>query len=241
MSVENGEWIMHGLRRNAPDCIRTAAELTALVDTLGFLPLFACGVQGFSVEERTVPGDWWTDDPGRDPWMWREQLAREGHVAYGKFFGGRAGFLSRKWFPVFANYRRDGYDFDALWEDEKASLREKKIMDLFSDPATRLFSHEVKRMAGFMKGGEKNFDGTVTGLEMKTYLVMRDFRRRRNKQGQEYGWNLAIYARPEELFGYEQVTACYEEDPQASFARLVARAKELNPGAEEKQLVTLLK
>ena len=30
------------------------------------------------------------------------------------------------------NYRRDGYDFDALWDDEKASRRQKKIMDLFA-------------------------------------------------------------------------------------------------------------
>ena len=28
------------------------------------------------------------------------------------------------------NFRRDGYDFDALWDDEKASFRQKKIMDL---------------------------------------------------------------------------------------------------------------
>ena len=27
------------------------------------------------------------------------------------------GFISKKWLPVFANYRRDGYDFDALYED----------------------------------------------------------------------------------------------------------------------------
>jgi chromosome segregation ATPase len=36
-----------------------------------------------------------------------------------------------KWLPVFVNYRRDGYDFDSLWEDGKAGQRAKKIMDLF--------------------------------------------------------------------------------------------------------------
>ena len=44
-----------------------------------------------------------------------------------------AGFISRKWFPVFANYRRDGYDFDALFEDEKAPYKHKKIMDFFME------------------------------------------------------------------------------------------------------------
>lgn len=34
----------------------------------------------------------------------------------------------KKWLPVFANYRRDGYDFDALFEDEKAPIKHKNIM-----------------------------------------------------------------------------------------------------------------
>ena len=33
-----------------------------------------------------------------------------------------------EWLPVFANYRRDGYDFDALYEDGKAPLKHKKII-----------------------------------------------------------------------------------------------------------------
>ena len=35
-----------------------------------------------------------------------------------------------EWLPCFVNYRRDGYDFDALWDDGKASIRQKKMMDL---------------------------------------------------------------------------------------------------------------
>ena len=47
--------------------------------------------------------------------MWREIIARSGKVAYGKFFDKKAGFISVEWLPVFANYRRDGDDFDALY------------------------------------------------------------------------------------------------------------------------------
>ncbi|WP_331472454.1 hypothetical protein [Lacrimispora saccharolytica] len=63
--------------------------------------------------------------------MWREIIARSGKVAYGKFFDKKAGFISVEWLPVFANYRRDGYDFDALYEDGKAPRKHKKIMDNF--------------------------------------------------------------------------------------------------------------
>ena len=34
------------------------------------------------------------DDPERDPWAWRQILAQRGHVAYGKFFDRKAGFIS---------------------------------------------------------------------------------------------------------------------------------------------------
>ena len=121
------------------------------MEEIGFLPFFADDVSGFSVEEHTVPEDWWTGNPERDPWEWRILASRRGRVAYGKFFGGRAGFISKEWLPVFANYRRDGYDFDARWDDELASHRQKKIMDLFmgENSDQELFSNEVKEQAGF--------------------------------------------------------------------------------------------
>lgn len=51
--------------------------------------------------------------PEQDPWEWRCLMARSGKVAYGKSFAGKVGFISKAWFPHFANWRRDGYDFDS--------------------------------------------------------------------------------------------------------------------------------
>src|SRR5699024_2986787 len=90
------------------------------------LPLFKNEVEGFSVEEKTSPLFWWTGDPKQDPWEWRAIIARSEKVAYGKFFNKNAGFISLRWFPHFANYRRDGYDFDARWEDGLSGYRSKK-------------------------------------------------------------------------------------------------------------------
>ena len=113
MAVENGEWVMHGLDWDNPYRIRSYE------------------IEGFSAEEHTSPRFWWTGDREQDPWEWREIIARTGTVAYGKFFNKKAGFISKKWFPYFANYRRQGYDFDSRWEDELANIRCKKIMDQF--------------------------------------------------------------------------------------------------------------
>ena len=68
----------------------------------------------------------------RNLWeTYQVKVAKKHDIVYGKFFANKAGFISRKWFPVFANYRRNGYDFDALFEDEKAPYKHKKIMDFF--------------------------------------------------------------------------------------------------------------
>ena len=129
MAIENGEWIMRGLDWYDPARIQSWDELIEWIDEIGFLPLFKNEVDGFSVEENTADLYWWSGDEAQDPWEWRCLMARIGKVAYGKFFGKKAGFISKAWFPHFANWRRDGYDFDSRWEDELAPMRQKRIMD----------------------------------------------------------------------------------------------------------------
>lgn len=238
MANESGTWIIHGVTEDNPACIHTVEEAIKYINEVGFLPLFKNDIPGFSLEERTVPEYWWSGDVERDPWEWRELIARSGQIAYGKFFDKKAGFISRDWFPCFANYRRDGYDFDALWDDEKASARQKKIMDLFAEgnADAELYSFEVKQNAGFGKDGEKNFEGTITDLEMKMYLCMRDFRQRKNKKGENYGWAIAVYSTPEHLWGYDYVTSAYQEEPDKSWKKIVEWMNKVYPITSEAQI-----
>ena len=240
MNNENGEWIMRGVDAGDPRCLRTPEQLLSLVNEIGFLPLFKNDVPGFSVEERTVPAAWWTGDEKTDPWEWRRIIADSGKAAYGKFFGRRAGFISLDWLPVFANWRRDGYDFDSLWEDEKASFRQKKIMDRFEEK-DEWFSFDLKRKAGFGPDGEKNFSGILTDLMMRTYVVVRDFRCRLNREGRPYGWQVAVYTTPEKIWGYDSVTSAYREKPEASREKVYGRVRRLYPLATEGQIRKILK
>ncbi len=219
--------------------INTFDELMETVDREGFLPLFRNGIRGFSVEDRTRTAGWWTGLEQIDPWEWRALAARNAEVAYGKFFDGRAGFISLEWFPVFANWKRDGYDFDALFEDGKATMRQKKIMDLFMN-GEELFSFEAKRKAGFGKEGERNFEGTLTSLEKASYLVIRDFRRRVNKKGGEYGWHIAVLTAPESIWGYDAVTADYSEESAVSKQRITDHLSSLYPQAGEAEILSVL-
>ena len=239
MAVENGEWIMRGLSWDDPLRVRSWQELINWVNEIGFLPLFKNEVSGFSAEEHASDLYWWTGDQEQDPWEWRQLIARSGQVAYGKFFGKRAGFISREWFPHFANYRRNGYDFDSRWEEGMASRRQKRIMDSFRE-RDKLPSYELKRLAGFGRGGERNFEGTVTELQMQGYLLIRDFSQRINRQGQPYGWYTSVYAPPEALWGANHITALYTVNPESSRDKIYAQIYRHFPHAAEQGLLSVL-
>lgn len=240
MAVEDGQWIMRGLDWNDPYRIRSWQELVNWINEVGFLPLFANEIEGFSAEEHVSPDYWWTGIREEDPWEWREIIAASHQVAYGKFFDQKAGFISLEWLPFFVNYRRGGYDFDARWEDGLANRREKLIMDeltMTDDdgemtfPDIQILSTQLKKKAGFGKGREKNFPGIVTGLQMQTYLVISDFHRRVNKRGGEYGMPVSVLLPPEAIWGYEAITSAYGEEPVKSRQRIADRIMELFPDA----------
>lgn len=56
MANENGTWIMKGLSWDDPYRIRTWQELVNWVDEIGFLPLFANDITGFSVTPHRITG-----------------------------------------------------------------------------------------------------------------------------------------------------------------------------------------
>ena len=238
MDTIAGEWIMKGCRRTDKDCLHSPEDLLELVMKIGFLPLFSNEIPGFSVEEHTPAEDWWMGDPAKDPWVWRQVLAFNDYVAYGKFFDKKAGFVSKEWFSRFANYRRDGYDYEGMYEDGKMTSRCKRILDILEPDENAvglgLLTCEIKRRAAL----EKGFEGAITDLQMKTFLIMSDFRQKRNKQGKEYGWYVAELMTPETKWGYGHVNGV-GRTPAESGERILEHLGETFPGYE-KELARLI-
>jgi len=249
MALEDGAWIMRGMEWDDPYRIRTWQELINWINEIGFLPLFANKVEGFSVEEHVSPDYWWSGNREEDPWEWREIIAASHKVAYGKFFDQKAGFISVEWLKYFANFRRDGYDFDSRWEDGLANRREKKIMDLLTDTdedgelvflEKGILSTELKKLAGFGRGKEKNYPGIMAALQMQTYLVISDFKKRTNKRGEEYGMPVSLPTPPEAIWGYKTVTGAYKEAPSESWQRIVGQVKTNFSDAKDEDIIKLI-
>jgi len=234
-TIMDGDWNLRGCGRNDPRRLKSPREAADLIRKIGFLPLFSVGIPGFSVEERVLPYDWWTDDPERDPWIWRMVLAAEEDIAYGKFFDRKAGFISKAWFPAFANYRRDGYDYEGMYEDGRMKGGAKKILDTLElneeAKGLELMSGQIRKKAGV----EKGFDGLLIELQMQSFLLISGFRQKRNKRGEEYGWHLPSFMTPETKWGYDFVNS-EDEDPEKSYQRIERQIAGFFPEADPRAL-----
>lgn len=219
--------------------LRNADDIIQLVHNVGFLPFFTNEIEGFSIEENCSPELWFSDDVD-GPWEWKGPIARNGNCVYGKLFNGKAGFVSLEWFPDFANYRRDGYDFDARYDDGLASYKDKGVYDTIVSNGA-LLSKELKNICNYRKGGNKGFETVITRLQMQTYVSIADFVYMQDRYGRTYGWGVAKYSTPEELFGYETVTSAYVRKPQESKELLLSHLSQILPDISENKILKLIK
>ena len=222
--------------------INSMQDLMDLIDKMGFVPFFANDIPGFSIEEHIGPGKWYTDgDNGFWPaWEWKGPIIREMRCAYGKFFKNKAVYISDKWFPDFANYRRNGYDFDSRYEDGLAAHKDKELFELI-DANAPVRSKLLKKIGGYTDGGKKGFDTIVTRLQKQCYVVISDFRYEVDKNGKEYGWGVAEYSTPEKLIGKKFTDNVYKRTPEESRARITAHLMKILPGIDADKIAGVLK
>ncbi len=218
--------------------IETKQDLIDVVQEIGILPFFCNSLPGFSVEEHAAPSAWFSDEPG--VWEWKGPVIQEAGCAYGKFFEKKAAFISADWFPDFANYRRDGYDFDARFDDGLASYRDKQLFDLL-DARAPVLSKTLKREGNYRKGGTTGFDTSMSRLQAQGYVVISNFVYMKDRYGKEYGWGVAEYSTPEKFFGETFTNAVYQRQPEESFHRLLEHLHEILPGASDKSLRSFLR
>jgi len=212
------------------------AQLMELIQEIGFLPLLDSGIAGFSAEEvveeecRYVvfPDGGW-DWP---LWKWKGPIATEGNCVYGKFFAGKAGFISREWWPDFFNYRRWKYP-----SPEEGSIEDTILITLQEHGS--LITRELRAACGFTGPKMRSrFDSYVTRLQMACRIVTEDFVYPHDKHGRQYGWGWSLLTTPEQLLGHE---ACRcPRTPQESYQRLIAHFQQILPEATNQQILKLI-
>ncbi|MGX8699138.1 MAG: AlkZ-related protein [bacterium] len=226
--------------------VRKKADVLRAVEEFGIVPYFATSIPGFSLAEHCPPEVLFSDT-GDDTWSWKGPVIREAGCAYGKFFEKKAAWVRRDLFLDLANYRRDGYDFDARYEDGLAKAQDKELYDLIEANAPVL-SRELRRLGGYAYAGrwqktdgKKGFDTALTRLQEECYVLTGDFVYTLDKKGRPQGWGVAEYTTPEKLWGAAFTEEVYRRTPQESHARLLAHLKALFPEVAEEKLLRFLK
>lgn len=218
--------------------IRNIDDLKNAVTELGFVPFFENSIPGFSIEEHVDPRLWFSNEDG--PWEWKGPVLNETGCAYGKFLEKKAVYISKEWFPDFANYRRDGYDFDARYEDGLSYIGDKRLYDLI-DCNAPILSRHLKQLGNYRKGGNKGFDTIINRLQAQGYVVISDFRYMIDKNGNEYGWGVAEYSTPEHFMGDDFTSKVYQRTPEESYNRIIEHLQKILPDADEEAIKKILK
>lgn len=172
--------------------LKSADDIIRLVQEVGFLPFSTNTIRGFSVEECCPPEQFAAVWGG--PWEWKGPIARSKKCIYGKFFKGKAGFVSLEYFPDFVNYRRGGYDFDSRFDEGLAPYKHKYVFETVAQNGPVL-STDLKARCNYRKGGNTGFETVITHLQMQTYLSIADIVYTLDKHGDPYGWGVAKYAK----------------------------------------------
>lgn len=220
--------------------IYTPQDLKDLVADIGFLPFFSSEIQGFSIDEAT-PYEVWEEYLGLGPWLWRDEIAAEKKCIYGKFFAKKTGYISVDWFPHFANYRRDGYDFDARYDDGLIRYEDKRLFDYILSHGA-VTAKEMKRELGVDSKKAYSFEASLARLQMMTYVVPVDFVFARDKDGnKKYSYGTTIYDLPERWLGEEICRGEYDTAPSESFEKCVGQLMSALPDLDRGRAVRLLK
>jgi len=217
--------------------IHSCPDLIACVQEIGFLPLLESGIQGYAAESLMAEECRYTQfDDGTwewPLWQWKGSVIRDGNCVYGKFFAGKAGFISREWWPDFCNWRRSKHQ-----APEEGSIEDIILATLREHGS--MITRELRSACDFTgKNMRSKFDGYVSRLQMACRIVTEDFVYPVDKHGREYGFGWSLLTTPEELLGTE---ACQcSHSPEESYQRMAEHLSNLLPRATEKQIARLLK
>ena len=223
--------------------IRRIDDLIETVDEIGFLPFFCSRIDGFSLEDHVADSAWyrgrWHGKVVWDAWNWKGELLHDKSLIYGKFFEGKAGFISKEWFPDFCNYRRDGYDFDSRFEDGLANYKDKGIVEYLIHTGATL-TKNIKDDLNYKKGGNKGFETVITRLQMQTYVVPVNYEYSVRKSGEEFGWGNCRYDIADNYWGKKLCCSAYKREPEESYERIIKQLKKLLPEAGENDIKKLI-
>ena len=230
------------------DMVETQGQLEEVIAEWGFLPFFSNGIEGFSVEEIVPPDLLFGEHGEQGAWQWKGPIISHWKCAYGKFFGGKAGFVSLEWLPDFMNWRRSLYPLrsmeadaryilDVLRREESMLSKQLKVASGFTLSRKRkLFNPDDPSAPLANRRNGTAFDALIATLQMGTYVCIADFEYQVSRSGEPYGWGVARYCTPEAMYEVDWQAAVEGRTPRQSRRRMADRLVRLFPEADQRKI-----
>ncbi len=217
--------------------ILSCAQLITYIEEVGFLPLLDMRLGSWSAEavvdeecRYTVLPDGGWEWP---LWEWKGSVIRESGCAYGKFFGGKAAFISKAWWPDFCNVRRSLYA-----RPEEGSIEDAVLETLALNGC--MTTRDLRKACGFTGPKMRSrFDSYVARLQTACRIVTADFVYPRDSHGERYGWGWSLLTTPEDFLGREACRAACT--PEESAEKIRQQLRLLVSSASERQIERLLR
>ena len=212
--------------------ISTKEQLADLVNEIGFLPFFTSVIPGFSLRDHVDPAVWFTDDT-EGPWEWKADVG-----VYGKLFRGKAVFMSPEWYAILACYRRDGYDYEGMYED--GFLPHDALSVMAELEKGSVLSTDLRARTG-LNYKDSGFDKLMNLLQMKCFVLPTSFEYTFDTKGNRYGWGLARYTFSDKKYGalIEAAEARYK--PADAKELLIEQVMQICPETPRKLSERLIK
>ncbi len=218
--------------------IDSEKSMEEAVERFGLLPFLESAFPGYgySIEEMASPDVWFTGVEG--PWEWKNPVIEATGAAYGKFFSGRAGFVSAEWFGDLANVRNGGRSFDERYAEGQASIACRRIFDLLREEGP-LTTTEIRLRLDIGRrgrGARSGLEAALTWLSMRCYVVVCGYEYKIRRDGRPYGWPVARHALAEDHFGSDPRDVARNRSGDASRESLMAHLASVLPDVPEGKL-----
>jgi hypothetical protein len=213
---------------------KTYREFTEAVDDLGFMPLSSNAISFPSLEGMTTKEMWHTGQD-TDPWRWKTRIVEEKRAAYAKLFGGKPGFISLPWYPVFLAARRGGEDFESMYRQGLLSHEASRIYALFDENPV-LATHEIKGMAGMGREAKSDYEHAMVELQMGMFITITGMTQMVSKTGEPHSWPATSYTTVENSATQEMIRESLRVDPDEALENIVERVLDILPNADLKKV-----
>ena len=170
--------------------VRNQGSMLALIRAYRMIPFFSNPIEGYSIEDHTLPEFWFTEDE-LGPWDWKIECIQNCDIAYGKFlWGGKASFAMVDVYRELMNWRRSLPKY-------RPTSDQQRILDYMQEHDA-ISVADVRQLLGIKKSAA---DAILARLQMQTRIVTGVISRVYRGAEQKYsGWQRSCFCSPESLF-----------------------------------------